>query len=135
VITGAADGIGKALAANLFKKGCSLALCDVNHMRLEEAKSEMRSTKRVDVPKILTRMCDASDKEKVQAFASEVAKSFDVKEHRLLLFNNAGIAGGNSFFARKKKSGNESLMSTGRVHTTCVELLCLSLSPHHRAMM
>merc|ERR1719362_2590320 len=103
VITGAADGIGKALAANLFKQGCSLALCDVNHLRLEEADSEMRSMMSVDVPKILTRACDVSDEEQVQAFASEVAKTFDVREHRLLLFNNAGIIGGSSFFARKKE--------------------------------
>eukprot|EP00419_Tripos_fusus_P008556 CAMPEP_0172656736 /NCGR_PEP_ID=MMETSP1074-20121228/1566_1 /TAXON_ID=2916 /ORGANISM="Ceratium fusus, Strain PA161109" /LENGTH=330 /DNA_ID=CAMNT_0013471637 /DNA_START=70 /DNA_END=1063 /DNA_ORIENTATION=+ len=103
VITGAADGIGKALAANLFKQGCSLALCDVEHLRLEETKSEMRSSTSVDVPEILTCICDVSEKEQVQAFASEVAKTFDVKQHRLLLFNNAGIGGGNSFFARKNE--------------------------------
>jgi NAD(P)-dependent dehydrogenase (short-subunit alcohol dehydrogenase family) len=103
VITGAADGIGKALAANLLKQGCSLALCDVNHLRLEEVDSEMRSMMSVDVPKILTRACDVSDEEQVQAFASEVAKTFDVREHRLLLFNNAGIIGGNSFFGPKQK--------------------------------
>merc|ERR1712032_1105407 len=102
-ITGAADGVGKALAANLLKQGCSLALCDVNHLRLEEANSEMRSMMSVDVPKILTRACDVSDEEQVQAFASEVAKTFDVREHRLLLFNNAGIVGGNSFFGPKQK--------------------------------
>jgi len=103
VITGAADGIGKALAANLFKQGCSLALCDVEHLRLEETKSEMRSSMSVDVPEILTCICDISEKEQVQAFASEVAKTFDVKQHRLLLFNNAGILGGNSFFARENE--------------------------------
>merc|ERR1719362_2552705 len=119
VITGAADGIGKALAANLFKQGCSLALCDVNHLRLEEADSEMRSMMSVDVPKILTRACDVSDEEQVQAFASEVATTFDVKEQRLLLFNNAGIVGGSSFLAQNN-SGTESLMSTGKEHTTCV---------------
>eukprot|EP00419_Tripos_fusus_P011411 CAMPEP_0172657624 /NCGR_PEP_ID=MMETSP1074-20121228/2206_1 /TAXON_ID=2916 /ORGANISM="Ceratium fusus, Strain PA161109" /LENGTH=268 /DNA_ID=CAMNT_0013472735 /DNA_START=34 /DNA_END=839 /DNA_ORIENTATION=- len=102
VITGAADGIGKALAANLLKQGCSLALCDVNHLRLEEAKSDMRSTMSLDVATILTRICDVSDEEQVQAFASEVAKTVDVKEHRLLLFNNAGIVGGDSFFAREE---------------------------------
>jgi len=72
-------------------------------LRLEQTKSEMRSTMAVDVPEILTYTCDVSDKEQVQAFASEVAKNFDVKEHRLLLFNNAGITGGYSFFAGKKE--------------------------------
>jgi short-subunit dehydrogenase involved in D-alanine esterification of teichoic acids len=88
----------------------------------------------VDVPEILTCICDVSEKEQVQAFASEVAKTFDVKQHRLLLFNNAGIGGGNSFFA-KKMSGSEFLISTGRVHTTCVGHLCRSLLPHLLAML
>ena len=42
VITGAGSGIGRALAEQLAKEGCALALADINQENLESLAAELR---------------------------------------------------------------------------------------------
>jgi len=57
VITGAANGLGKALAIEFFKQGCHLALIDIDMVGLENLKNELKSTQQ----KITTYALDISD--------------------------------------------------------------------------
>lgn len=85
VVTGAASGIGRALAIELARAGCELALCDVDAEGLEETRSQVqRSGSRVS-----THVLDVADRKGVHAFADRVAQ-----EHGRvnLVVNNAGVA-------------------------------------------
>lgn len=84
VITGAASGIGRAVAVSLARRGCRLVLTDVNEAGLEET-ARLAS----GVP-VTTHRLDVADKEAIKAFAEQVPR-LD------LLVNNAGVAVGGTF--------------------------------------
>lgn len=88
-ITGAASGIGRALALELARRGCHLALADVDDAGLAE--TELRA-KRAGVD-VTTRHLDVTDRDDVFAWADEV-----VADHGRanLVANNAGVALGAS---------------------------------------
>ncbi|PKM31052.1 MAG: short chain dehydrogenase [Gammaproteobacteria bacterium HGW-Gammaproteobacteria-11] len=85
VITGAASGIGKALAEDLAGRGCKLALADLNEQALAELAAEL--TKRGC--QVITCRLDVADRAAVEAFANEVKTHFGRAD---LLFNNAGVS-------------------------------------------
>ena len=84
-ITGAGSGIGRALAIDLAKRGCHLALSDVDEEGLAETvtRCEGRGVK------VTSRRLDVADRDDVFAWADEV-----VAEHGAvhLVINNAGVA-------------------------------------------
>jgi short-subunit dehydrogenase len=84
VITGAASGIGRALAVHLAQAGASLAIADVNEAALRET-AQMAAQHGV---KVSTHIVDVSDNERLAQFAQEV-----VAEHgkATILINNAGV--------------------------------------------
>ena len=90
VITGAASGIGRALARALAERGCHLALADINEEALEEVAAELRSNER----RVTASRVDVGDKDQIRAFADFV-RSQHGEAH--LLFNNAGVAAGGTF--------------------------------------
>lgn len=85
VVTGAASGIGRALAIRLAAAGTQLAISDVNQTGLAET---ARLAGKPGV-KISTHVVDVSDRERMQAFVGEV-----LAEHggAHLVINNAGVA-------------------------------------------
>jgi short-subunit dehydrogenase len=84
VITGAASGIGRALAQQLSTAGSALAIADINEKGLEETKASLTGTTTVS-----THILDVSDEEGVRSFAEDVAE----RHGRVtLLINNAGVA-------------------------------------------
>jgi NAD(P)-dependent dehydrogenase (short-subunit alcohol dehydrogenase family) len=85
VITGAASGIGRALALQLNRSGCELFLSDVNEAGLAETLS-LRA--RQDVPATAT-VLDMADKAGVHAWADQVTASHG---HVDVVVNNAGVA-------------------------------------------
>ena len=90
VVTGAASGIGAALADTLAAKGCHLALADVDEPGLQAVASRAR---RSGVAVSAHRL-DVSDDGAVAAFPEAV-----IAEHGRvsLLVNNAGVALGGTF--------------------------------------
>ncbi len=90
VITGGGSGIGQALACQLGKKGCNLALVDVNVSGLRETKKLLRGSG----AKVSLHEADVSNKVAMKALAPEVA---DTHGKINLLFNNAGITYAKTF--------------------------------------
>lgn len=85
VVTGAASGIGRALAIGLANKGCHLALADVNEVGLRETAALVSASGR----KVSLHRVDVSDQARMQAFADEVIAEHG---HVHLVINNAGVA-------------------------------------------
>lgn len=92
-ITGAASGIGRALAVELSRRGCHLALSDVNTQGLTETVEQVGQHAKVEVS---SQALDVSDRGAVQSWADQV-----VADHGRvnLIFNNAGVAHGSTIEA------------------------------------
>jgi NADP-dependent 3-hydroxy acid dehydrogenase YdfG len=90
VITGAGGGIGRATAFALAKRGCHLALADIDEAAVEASAARARefgvraSTHRLDV----------ADRAQVAAFPAAVLAAHGQVD---LLINNAGVALGGTF--------------------------------------
>lgn len=100
VITGGADGIGKALAEKAASLGMRLVLADIDTARLEKTAQELRDEYKVDV---ITQRTDVSQEEAVRALADRAFGEFG-KVH--LLFNNAGVAAGGNAWETTTKEWN-----------------------------
>lgn len=87
VVTGAASGIGRALALGLWKKGCRLALVDVDHAGLARLRLELGASG--DVRGVTTHSVDVGDRERMRQLAGEVVDAHGAVH---VLINNAGIA-------------------------------------------
>jgi len=83
-ITGAASGMGRSLAVELARRGCHLALSDVNEVGLADTASQCRPLG----VKVTTAKVNVADRDAVFAWASDV-----VRDHGKvnLIFNNAGV--------------------------------------------
>ena len=84
-ITGAGSGIGRALAEALARRGCHLALADVDEAGLAETVTRCEGTG----VKVTSQRLDVADRDAVYAWADTV-----VDEHGSVnfIFNNAGVA-------------------------------------------
>lgn len=86
VVTGAASGIGRALALGLWEKGCHLALVDLDHDGLTCLHRELISFGRDQA--VTTHIADVGDKARMRDLAQEVAAAHGAVH---VLINNAGI--------------------------------------------
>ncbi len=84
-VTGAASGLGRALAEELARRGTHLALADVDELGLAETESRCAGAG----VKVTTRRLDVADGQAVFAWAQEV---FDEHGGVQLVVNNAGVA-------------------------------------------
>jgi NAD(P)-dependent dehydrogenase (short-subunit alcohol dehydrogenase family) len=82
VITGAGSGIGRALALQLARKGCRLALSDINPDALAETAAMLPQPP-------FTRVLDVADRDAVFAFADAVKRECGGAH---VIVNNAGVA-------------------------------------------
>jgi 3-oxoacyl-[acyl-carrier protein] reductase len=84
IITGAARGIGKAIALTFVREGAKVALVDIDQKQLEALKNEIekREGESVNIS------CDITKSPEVQAMVSQVKKAFGRID---ILVNNAGI--------------------------------------------
>lgn len=97
VVTGAASGIGRGIACALARRGCHLALADVNADGLRETTTlARRAATGADVRtlRITRHALDVTDRPAVAAFP-EVVRA--VHGGADLLVNNAGVALGGTF--------------------------------------
>ena len=85
VITGAANGLGKALATEFYKHGCHLALIDIDFIRLERTKSELETHGQI----ITIHRTDVSIE---QAIITARLDILSIHKHIDILVNNAGIS-------------------------------------------
>ena len=88
VVTGAASGIGLALAQRAAADGMNVVLADVDDAGLEAAAETMEGAPDGGV---VTQHCDVSDPDQVEALAATAYDRFGSVE---LLCNNAGVGGG-----------------------------------------
>lgn len=86
-ITGAASGMGRALAVALARRGAHLALSDVNAAGLEESVALARAAN--PAVTVTAAAVDTSVREAVYAWADDVARAHGKVN---LIFNNAGVA-------------------------------------------
>jgi len=90
VVTGAGGGIGRATSLLLAKRGCRLAIADINDEGLAETARLVRELGRP----VSTHHVDVSDKARMEKFPGEVVEAHGGVN---LLVNNAGVAVNASF--------------------------------------
>jgi short-subunit dehydrogenase len=85
-ITGAASGIGRALALELAARGCDVALADLDEAGLESAAKDITAThgRRVTIRRV-----DVADPKQIDDFAASSIAEFPSLS---ILINNAGVA-------------------------------------------
>jgi NAD(P)-dependent dehydrogenase (short-subunit alcohol dehydrogenase family) len=84
VVTGAASGIGRALAVGLAGEGCALAIADINEEGLNETARMVSEQGR----EVMSRIVDVSRRDEVHAFADAVVERFGRVD---VVINNAGV--------------------------------------------
>lgn len=90
VVTGAAQGLGRALAAGLIDRGVSVVLADIATERLQTTTEEFITCG----GRVLPVITDVSDAVAVDALASRTLEHFGRVD---VVVNNAGIATGDSW--------------------------------------
>lgn len=86
LVTGAASGIGLALAKRLAAEGMKLVLVDIEHNALERAAAELPAG-----TELLCSVTDVSSAEQMDALAGKTFERFGTVH---VLCNNAGVSGG-----------------------------------------
>ena len=84
IVTGAARGIGQAIALKLAEGGANVAICDLNAEWLEETKAQVEALG----VKALPLAVDVGDAEQVAATVDAVVNAFGTVD---IMVNNAGI--------------------------------------------
>ena len=84
IVTGGANGIGKACARRLSEDGCQVVIADIDQAAGEALADELGA----DKGKALFVSCDVSDRLSVNNLLSETRATFDRLD---VLINNAGI--------------------------------------------
>jgi short-subunit dehydrogenase len=87
VITGAASGIGKALAHAFAQHGANLALCDNSSVLLQQTVDELNEY----AIKIFSKQVDVSSNQAVFTFAADVMQQLGAAD---VIINNAGVGQG-----------------------------------------
>jgi NAD(P)-dependent dehydrogenase (short-subunit alcohol dehydrogenase family) len=84
-ITGAADGIGRALALELAGRGCRLALADIDTEKLAAIAEAVRARG----AEVHEQRLDVAERDQVEAFAQGAIGHFGAVQ---VVINNAGVA-------------------------------------------
>jgi short-subunit dehydrogenase len=85
-VTGAASGIGRALALELAARGCDLALADRDEAGLQSLAAEIG---RAHAQKVTVHRVDVGDSKQIEAFAQAAIAAHPALN---ILINNAGVA-------------------------------------------
>lgn len=84
LVTGAASGIGRAIALRLAQEGATLVLIDINDAGLADVAAQARALG----VEAITRRCDVADSRQVSAAVADVLSRWNGVD---ILVNNAGI--------------------------------------------
>jgi NAD(P)-dependent dehydrogenase (short-subunit alcohol dehydrogenase family) len=85
IVTGAASGIGLAIAVRLASEGCKLVIADLNADTIDKAVEQVR---RAGAPDAVGAVCDVSDEAAVQAAVHTALVRYGALN---VLVNNAGL--------------------------------------------
>lgn len=91
VVTGAASGIGRALATRFGAEGMKLVLADVEAEPLERVAAELRA----DGCEVLADCCDVRESKALDSLAERCSEQFGVAH---VLCNNAGVGAGGALW-------------------------------------
>jgi short-subunit dehydrogenase len=94
VITGAAGGIGRAIALSLAHRNCHLALVDIDDVALAHTAAEIRGNHAEGSIRISRHHLDVSDRVAVSALPTQVTSEHGGVD---VVVNNAGVALGGTF--------------------------------------
>jgi short-subunit dehydrogenase len=94
VITGAAGGIGRAIAAALARRSCHLALADIDDAALARTAADIAANDAKGTLRISRHRLDVADRKAVAAFPAQVTAAHGSVD---ILVNNAGVALGGRF--------------------------------------
>ncbi|MEG0241481.1 MAG: SDR family oxidoreductase [Pseudomonas sp.] len=87
-ITGAASGMGRALALALAREGCHLALADKNQTGLQQTVELIQRSSLAPI-RVTSREVDVADRQAMEDWAASCAAEHGQVN---LIFNNAGVA-------------------------------------------
>ena len=123
LITGASQGLGKAIAESYLREGASIAICARDAAMLERVRAELEPLATGD-QKILARPCDVSKRDQVDALVQHAMAAFP---HLDILVNSAGVYG--------PKGPSESVDWDAWVQAIEIDLfgavlLCRAIVPH-----
>jgi len=90
VVTGAASGIGRAIATSLARRGCHLALADIDDAGLAQTAADLAAPRL----RISRHHLDVSDRDAVAGFPARVTAEHPGVD---VVVNNAGVALGGTF--------------------------------------
>ena len=86
VVTGAVQGLGRAIAEGLAENGAKLAICGLGGEKLESVAAGIRTVRGDD--RVFCRECDISDEAGTRDFVNQVMSTFGRID---VLVNNAGL--------------------------------------------
>ncbi|MBO0785712.1 MAG: SDR family oxidoreductase [Actinobacteria bacterium] len=127
LVTGAARGIGAAIARQLAGLGASLALADLEGMDPAEQASQLRS---LGAARVSVHRLDVRDTSSCTALVADVARQFGGLD---ILINNAGVNARHDFAAASEEEWHEvldvNLGGTIRMCRAAVRLLRAAPAP------
>ena len=122
LITGAAQGIGEAIALTFARFGASVAMCDRNADGLAFVSKEIDGLGQ----RVVTGVLDVRDEDQVDAFVDDVERALD---HRIdVLVNNAG-GGFESDFMSVNAKGQDALIRENFTSVTHCIRACAAKMP------
>jgi NAD(P)-dependent dehydrogenase (short-subunit alcohol dehydrogenase family) len=89
LITGASQGLGKAIACAFVKEGADVAICARDSELIELAAEDLRA-RAVDGQRVFAAVCDVSSSDQVDRLFSDISAQLGPVE---ILVNNAGVYG------------------------------------------
>lgn len=113
VVTGATDGIGKAMAFELAKKGCNVLLISRTQSKLDDCKAELEAK----YPKVTCETLAIDYSKYDSAAEARIVKAIANKDVGVLV-NNVGISYPNTKYFHELDPVNVEQLMTLNVHST-----------------
>lgn len=119
VITGSANGMGKAMALRFASEGCDIAVVDLKYDRAQRVAEEIKSIG----PRAISIKADISKSAEIKSMIAESVAAFGKID---ILVNNAGAAGGGSLEASDEDEWDQVLA----LNLKGAFLACKAAVPH-----